>query len=507
MRKLTHKQKTQYSGKGSYVNRATDSLLRRTKRSIPNQKQEGTSDDTLFSSGPQFSFGRISVFPKTETSLQPKLSISEPVDWYEREADRVANQVMRMPAPALQRKCAGSGGTQAHKDQGDKENLQTKRKEVNNSVPISGVPGIVRAALQSPGQPLAANTSNFMASRFGYDFGHVRVHTGSLAEKSARAVNALAYTVGRNVVFGQGQYAPSTTAGQQLLAHELTHVMQQEGATTQTGWNGAPAGIQRRVELRDVGRGEQSGISRRQEFVDRLNSISTALVFTINATGVLSYTENPYGTETEFDRKMKTFIDSGSVLPLRLTTRQGLLRTTAGGPFNARVDADAWASGYVDVDDMLASDDLGFQVVLIHFLTERAATKDYARRIGTMDDTSAEFRRVHASGVTAEVELLRDFFGDPTIRLLNDGSGPGGVFRTYRNSRGDTIRARTPPSPRGVFGLDANLMDVQLRDGTIMSVDDYRELLETERIRRQVERERLSGATEHRAGGRSVPAP
>jgi hypothetical protein len=283
------------------------------------------------------------------------------------------------------------------------------------------------------------------------------------------------------VVFGKGQYDPSSAAGQQLLAHELTHVMQQEGATLQQGVNSVPSGIQRRVELRDVGRGEASGIARRQEFVDRLNSISTALVFTIDATGVLSYTENPYGTETEFDRKMKTFIDSGAVLPLRLTNRQGLLRSAPGGAFNSRVDADAWASGYVDIDDMLGSDDLGFQVVLVHFLTERAATRDYARRIGTLDDTSPEFTRAHSRGVRSEVELLRDFFGDLTIRLLNDGPRPGGVFRTYRNSRGDTIRARTPPSPRGVFGLDVNLMDVRLRDGTIISVNDYRDLLESER--------------------------
>jgi len=245
----------------------------------------------------------------------------------------------------------------------------------------------------------------------------------------------------------------------------------------------AGPGVQRRVELRDVGRGEQSGFARLQELIDRLNAISTALIFSVDGAGVLSYTENPYGTETEFDRKMKTFIDPPStVLPLRLTNRHGLLRSTPGGAFDSRVDADAWASGYVDIDDMLASDDLGFQVVLVHFLTERFATGNYARRIGTLDDTSAEFRTAHNRGVAAEVELLRDFFGDPTIRLLADG-GTGGVFRSYRNSRGDTIRARTPPAPRGQPGLDANLMDVRLRNGTIMTVDDYRRLLEGERER------------------------
>lgn len=503
---LSHKQRNRPTNESSFIKRAEDSILRRPKVSSQDHNSEEKSDNNAFVGGPQFSFGRISVFPQAAARLQPKLAINDPGDSYEQEADRVAAHVMRMPAPALQQKCA-CGGAHGKRNHGENEYLQTKRSGLTGSVPFNSIPGIVREALQSPGQPLAAGTRDFMESRFGYGFGHVRVHTGAPAEKSAKAINASAYTMGRDVVFGKGQYAPSTTSGRELLAHELTHVMQQEGAVAHQGANPAPAGIQRRIELRDVGRGEQSGIGRRQEFVDRLNSISTALIFTIDATGVLSYTENPYGTETEFDRKMKTFIDSGAVLPLRLTNRQGLLRSTPRGPFDSRVDADAWASGYVDVDDMLASDDLGFQVVLIHFLIERAATRDYARRIGTLDDTSPEFGRAHSSGVNAEVELLRDFFGDPTIRLLNDGPGAGGVFRTYRNSRGDTIRARTPPSPRGVFGLDANLMDVRLRNGTIMSVNDYRDLLEAERTRRQVERERLGGATEHRAGGRSVPAP
>jgi hypothetical protein len=70
-----------------------------------------------------------------------------------------------------------------------------------------------------------------MEARFGHDFGQVRVHTDAKAAESARAVNALAFTVGRNVVFGTGQYAPKTSAGQRLIAHELTHVGQQTGTT------------------------------------------------------------------------------------------------------------------------------------------------------------------------------------------------------------------------------------------------------------------------------------
>lgn len=88
-------------------------------------------------------------------------------------------------------------------------------------------PPIVHDALSSPGQPLAPATRTFMEPRFGHDFTKIRVHTDETASKSANAVNALAYTVGRNIVFGQGQFRPETTAGRMLLAHELTHSIQQ----------------------------------------------------------------------------------------------------------------------------------------------------------------------------------------------------------------------------------------------------------------------------------------
>jgi hypothetical protein len=81
--------------------------------------------------------------------------------------------------------------------------------------------------LRSPGESLDTETRAFMEPRFGHDFSHVRVHADTKAAKSAHAVNAMAYTVGRNLVFGAGQYRPGTNAGRQLLAHELTHVAQQ----------------------------------------------------------------------------------------------------------------------------------------------------------------------------------------------------------------------------------------------------------------------------------------
>lgn len=90
---------------------------------------------------------------------------------------------------------------------------------------------MVQDVLRSPGQPLDTSTRAFMELRLGHDFSQVRVHTDRRAAESAESVNAQAYTVGRDVVFGARQYAPGTSEGQRILAHELTHVAQQSGAS------------------------------------------------------------------------------------------------------------------------------------------------------------------------------------------------------------------------------------------------------------------------------------
>jgi len=94
----------------------------------------------------------------------------------------------------------------------------------------TSVPPIVNEVLRSPGHPLDKATRNFMEPRFGTDFGHVRVHADGHAARSARAVSALAYTVGPHLVFGEGQYKPQAADGRRLLAHELSHVLQQRGS-------------------------------------------------------------------------------------------------------------------------------------------------------------------------------------------------------------------------------------------------------------------------------------
>ncbi len=121
----------------------------------------------------------------------------------------------------LQRKCAGNDCEERRK-----KRLTLQRSSTNQAEP-SEVPPIVHEVLRSPGQPLDPETRAFMEPRFGHDFSKVRVHTDAESAESAQAVDALAYTLGQDVVFGNGQYVPSTHEGRRLIAHELMHIVQQ----------------------------------------------------------------------------------------------------------------------------------------------------------------------------------------------------------------------------------------------------------------------------------------
>jgi len=129
----------------------------------------------------------------------------------------------------LQRKCACGGTPGLDGECAECRQKRLRRQRHPTSQPeAAAVPPIVHEVLRSSGQPLDPNTRAFMEPRFGHNFNHVRTHTDPRAADSARAVNALAYTVGRDVAFGERQYAPETAVGRRLLAHELAHVVQQE---------------------------------------------------------------------------------------------------------------------------------------------------------------------------------------------------------------------------------------------------------------------------------------
>lgn len=148
-----------------------------------------------------------------------RLTIGAPDDAYEREADAVAEQVMRM---ADER--AGPGASAVPRLQRRSPVCDDGTTPVAQNQPG---PASVQNTLNTSGQPLSRETRSFFEPRFGHDFSTVRVHTDAAAERSARELSALAYTVGQDIVFARGQFAPATSEGRRLLAHELTHVVQQ----------------------------------------------------------------------------------------------------------------------------------------------------------------------------------------------------------------------------------------------------------------------------------------
>lgn len=167
-----------------------------------------------------FDFGNVRIHPDRNTV---SAKTSGPADNASSLRPRDASPV----AGVLRRACACGEGGGAPESCARCADEATLRREGAGAAESAAAPAIVHEALGSPGQPLGSSSRSFMEERFGFSFERVRVHDDARAAESARAVNALAYTVGDHVVFGRGQYDESSRAGRRLLAHELAHVVQQ----------------------------------------------------------------------------------------------------------------------------------------------------------------------------------------------------------------------------------------------------------------------------------------
>jgi len=194
----------------------------------------------------------------TLATLQTKLTVNKPGDRYELEADQVAEQVMGTPesehmtvVPSLtqgiHKQRLYSDHRELHRqpenedkdeelqrqpmeEEEDEEDLQAK--EASGQTPnVTSALQTRISSIRGGGQLLPQPIRSFMEPRFGHDFSQVRIHTDAQAAETAQAVRARAFTLGRDIVFGIGQYTPSTAEGKRLLAHELTHVVQQGGGT------------------------------------------------------------------------------------------------------------------------------------------------------------------------------------------------------------------------------------------------------------------------------------
>jgi len=211
-------------------------------RNVPgsHRKQEATPENN------EPHMLRPAVAPSLRGVIQAELAVGPVDDPLEREAGRVADQVVRMPAtefPAVGGpsrlgaiKCPDPEAATAHAPQAQSSRSQPSYREA---------PPVAHEALRSPGLPLDPDERAFFELRFGYDFSRVRVHADGTAAAAAAAVNAAAFTLGGDIVFAAGRYAPKTSGARGLLGHELAHVVQQSGTAR-------PATLQRQsVSLPD----------------------------------------------------------------------------------------------------------------------------------------------------------------------------------------------------------------------------------------------------------------
>ncbi len=181
------------------------------------------------------------------TGAQGKLTIGEPNDKYEQEADRVADEVMRKPElnvqlqadteeeeELIQTKVLNDGEVKRREESlYEEEEIQTKNTSNTSLLVIGGKENQIQS-LQDGGQPLSRPERAFFEPRFGIDFSKVRMHSDSGAAHIARAINARAFTLGNDVVFNAGEYAPGAHNERKLVAHELTHVVQQNGGDSKS---------------------------------------------------------------------------------------------------------------------------------------------------------------------------------------------------------------------------------------------------------------------------------
>jgi hypothetical protein len=238
----------------------------------------------------------------------------------------------------LQRKCACGGSGAGECAECQKPNAALQRATAGPGS-AGRVPPIVHEVLRGPGQPLDTATRKYFEPRFGKDFSGVRIHSGERAAKSARAVDALAYTVGRDLVFGPGQYAPATAEGRRLLAHELTHVVQQDSAAhVETAVMGSPSdSLERQAE--DVSRTTEvdpvspPDVTRhtnpviRRTPANKVDCASSAPLKLPNGGQI----NDPVGTITTAENRANAFLDA-AINELDSTRRRILSGSPAGWP-------------------------------------------------------------------------------------------------------------------------------------------------------------------------------
>ncbi len=290
-----------------------------------------------------------------------------------------------------------------------------------------------KSPVDTGGQALPANIRQFMEPRFGQDFSHVRVHANSQSEQACSRVQAQAFALDNHIYFGKG-HAPGIN---NLTAHELTHVMQQQ--------HGHARGPAFKLEIRPPSRGIASAFDRKQELIDRLNQVSPGVIEYKLTGNLIEPTIRKEDELSYFDRTMNDFCNDPQTIPLLLAEDKPGNRFSVRGiaaPFvGQKIIGDTFVNGAVDLDDLVKKTDIhAFQSILLHFLTERITVGKTPRagggnRTNYNDQLAAgslfrnEMRSAgtsrfqgiyHAAGHEAQAKHLQDLLGDPSIRYSTE---------------------------------------------------------------------------------------
>jgi len=238
-----------------------DGTLSHEKKPVLSSAAPSPHDVSFF----QTTIGNRSLYRVFKAGiLQPKLKISQPDDIYEQEADRIAHHVTSLRDSAIQEKptrplktdppCRYEG--LEHNNISDP--IMPFSRRTSSTLATESTDGIAARieSFKGSGNPLSESVRAYFEPRFGKDLSDVRVHTNTKAAESARAINARAFTIGNNIVFEERQYAPETNDGRQLLAHELTHTIQQDARRDLNAPGVTKTNSENAVEQMETGLGE-----------------------------------------------------------------------------------------------------------------------------------------------------------------------------------------------------------------------------------------------------------
>lgn len=313
--------------------------------------------------------------------LQKKLNIGPANDKYEQEADHIADQVVSRDEPISDSQQTGAIS-----------NTLSRKPLVNKITPIQKKP----ITSENSGKPLTPNQRSFFEPRFGTNFANVRLHTDTNAAHLARLVSARAFTTGGNIYFGRGEYSPNTMQGKRLMAHELTHTVQQTGKS----------GVKQNVPT----------IQRKSRDTSRELTRDTGV--TIPAGTLVNYRLNQFGQELWSQSSSHTYQwtvydSSGNVFYSQATT-QPKIKLQAVMPGSFKVEVQVINNG-VPVDSMKYSLTQNIQCAAGEWLVNMQSKQKILRYLRDGCDLSDTVRQLHSLGFMDE---LFDRFEAPADRRV-----------------------------------------------------------------------------------------